>query len=352
MKDARRQYFYAVRRLKRKENQLRNEKLASALGANRNRDFFNEIKRINRTPTQPKCAINGYTDPKDIVNVFACKYKDLYNRAPSDTDCMSLIRESISSSLNSGDNHETFISVDAVKTAIRKLKEEKNDGNCGYVSSHLIHASDNYHCEIAKLLSSMFIHGFHPDLLVSATLISIPKDYKGDLTSDSNYRGIALSNSISKLFDIIFIMRNNDLLNTSQLQFAFKPKLSTTMCTTVLKEVVKYYMNNKSVVYSCLLDASKAFDLVRHDKLFLLLHDRKIPALDLRILLNQYNRQRIRTYWQDTASDYFDTTNGIRQGSIASPILFNVYLDELLQRLESSGIGCWVGHRYYGVIAY
>ncbi len=71
-------------------------------------------------------------------------------------------------------------------------------------------------------------------------------------------------------------MRLKDMLHTSDMQFAFK-----VVHTLVVKEVVCYYVNNNSDVYSCYVDAAKAFEIVRHDKLFDVLKDKKIPALFL-----------------------------------------------------------------------
>ena len=45
-------------------------------------------------------------------------------------------------------------------------------------------------------------------------------------------------------------------------------------------------------------------------------------------------------------------TNGVRQGGVLSPILFTVYLDELLQCLSSLDIGCHVGHHFVGSLCY
>ena len=62
------------------------------------------------------------------------------------------------------------------------------------------------------------------------------------------------------------------ILNTSDLQFAFKEGHSTVMCTTALEETVQYFQKGDSNVYACLLDdASKAFDRVHYGKLFRLL---------------------------------------------------------------------------------
>ena len=44
--------------------------------------------------------------------------------------------------------------------------------------------------------------------------------------------------------------------------------------------------------------------------------------------------------------------NGVKQGGVLSSILFCVYFDELLKRLESSGMGCYIGHHFYGCVGY
>ncbi len=57
------------------------------------------------------------------------------------------------------------------------------------------------------------------------------------------------------------------MLTSGDLQFACKADTSTTQCTWAATEVITYYNNNGSDVCSCLLDCSKAFDRIRHDKL-------------------------------------------------------------------------------------
>ena len=51
-------------------------------------------------------------------------------------------------------------------------------------------------------------------------------------------------------------------------------------------------------------------------------------------------------------SKYFSTSNGLKQGGVLSPILFGIYIDELLSLLRNSGYGCKVGHLYCGAIGY
>ena len=49
--------------------------------------------------------------------------------------------------------------------------------------------------------------------------------------------------------------------------------------------------------------------------------------------------------WGNAVSDVFFMTNGIRQGSILSPHLFNIYVDKLIFFLSNSNIGCHIGRK-------
>ena len=56
--------------------------------------------------------------------------------------------------------------------------------------------------------------------------------------------------------------------------------------------------------------------------------------------------------WDNEYGEYFGSSNGVRQGGISSPLIFTVYVDELIMRLKKSGIGCYVGHEFYGCLGY
>ena len=124
------------------------------------------------------------------------------------------------------------------------------------------------------------------------------------------------------------------------------------MCTWTAIEVINYFVNRGSVVYGCLLDYRKAFDLVNHVIMFQNLLDKKISPIFIRSMIFMYFHQSCYIRWQQTRSYSFQVTNGTRQCGVFSPKGgFATYLDPLLQRLRLSGFGCRVAGHWFGVLA-
>ena len=71
-----------------------------------------------------------------------------------------------------------------------------------------------------------------------------------------NYRGIALSSLLSKIFDncIISLQESCLLTDDHDLQFAYKSKTSTVQCISTITEIINYYIKNSSNLYMCTLD--------------------------------------------------------------------------------------------------
>ena len=56
--------------------------------------------------------------------------------------------------------------------------------------------------------------------------------------------------------------------------------------------------------------------------------------------------------WNSCYTEYFYMSNGVKQGSVLSAILFTIYIDRLLILLRNSGVGCKIDNFYTGAISY
>jgi len=86
--------------------------------------------------------------------------------------------------------------------------------------------------------------------------------------------------------------------------------------------------------------------------MFRLLQARKLNPVVIRFLIRLYTNQSIRVRWASHITELCTVTNGVKQGGVISPIMFTIYIDELLCRLKKSRVGCHIGHTFCGALGY
>ena len=69
-------------------------------------------------------------------------------------------------------------------------------------------------------------------------------------------------------------------------------------------------------------------------------------------MIHSYCNQKMRIKWNAAISGSFDTSNGVKQGGVLSPLLLNVYLDELILLLREQGVGCHMNGIFVGAFCY
>ena len=314
--------------------------------------YWKQVKKLSksfRTSATSSSVVDGCSNVTDISNIFSSKLKSLLNSDP-DSQSRSCLFQHISDSIDCSSLSSVCVSQKTVCDAISQLKLGKRDGS-SLSSNHFVHAKEVLCVHLSKLFTAMIRHGIVPASLRDCILVPIPKPGKDPSNSD-NYRPIVLAPTLSKVFEWCLLFEFQTYFVTSPLQFGFKPGSSSDLCTGLLKNVIHKYLNNDTHVFGCFLDASKAFDRVDHALLFEKLLDRNLPPVITRLLLSWYSSQQLKVRWSHNFSDPFPTTNGVRQGGVLSPILFTIYIDDLLRSLEVSGIGCFWKHYYVGSVCY
>ena len=104
-------------------------------------------------------------------------------------------------------------------------------------------------------------------------------------------------------------------------------------------------------MHSVSLDAAKAFDKLWRVGLFYKLIDYVDPVI-WRILFNYYSDSFIIVCVDGLLSDPFRTSEGVKQGGILSPFLFNFFLDDLITSCQNLGIGASIGNFNTSILAY
>ena len=161
-----------------------------------------------------------------------------------------------------------------------------------------------------------------------------------------SYRAIASSSLILKLFERCILLIWGDQLHSDSLQFGFKQRCSTGTATWLVQEVLRQYLSRGSKPVAVVLDCSKAFDLAKFDLLFSRLLERGLPPVVVRVLVFSYEEQVGWVRWgRSCNSSTFSIKNGTKQGSVASPAFWSVYLDPLFSKLREAGVGCRLAGR-------
>ena len=351
-------FHYAVRYVNKENLRLRNMKMGEAVAGNDDRSLWEEARKITKCSNILPNTMDGKTDEMEISQIFSQKYNNLYNSVGYSKRDMDMLRKDIDSRITKGcdiniekPDHNHSITVNDVMKAVEQLKSDKKEEN-GLNSNHIKYGTNRLFVIIALLFNCMLSHGIAPDELLLGTMIPLIKDSRGKKNCSDNYRALTIGTGLSKLLDIVIRNKQTDALKTSDLQFGFKAKSSTTMCTFAVMETIEYYKTKKSDVHVLLLDASKAFDRVNFIKLFEKMLKKGMCPLTVRLLLNMYTEQKLQVKWNDILSDKFHVTNGVRQGGVLSPLFFSIYIDDLLEKLKRNGIGCHIGHHFAGVFGY
>ena len=229
-----------------------------------------------------------------------------------------------------------------LKNIFKNLANNKAQGLDCIPNEFYKYAPGNFLVFLSVCFNAFLKHSFLPASIMNVLIVPLLKSKLKNPCDSANYRPIAIATAASKIFEKLLLNRISDFLYTTNNQFGFKPNHSTEMCVFALKEVINYYRCLNTPIYLVFIDIKSAFDRISYWELFLKLIDRDIPLQIVLMLKFWFTNQALLVNWGSSLSEPFTMGNGIRQGSILSPYLFNVYVDDLNHRLNYSGVGCHV----------
>ena len=162
-----------------------------------------------------------------------------------------------------------------------------------------------------------------------------PVHKKGAKDDPSNYRGIAVASHFGKLFNSILKNRlqnfcdTNKVINPEQIS-GRKFSRPANHLTVVRFFIEKYALNGRKKLYACFFDLRKAFDTVDRITLFYkLLSKYHIGGNFLKLLQEMYRNNQMFVKLSAGLTKPFNTTMGVKQGCVLSPLIFNLFINDL-----------------------
>ena len=121
------------------------------------------------------------------------------------------------------------------------MKGGKGDVNFSFSSDCLTNGPKILLNHLASLFRVFLVHGRVADILLMCSHVPIVKNNLADITSSDNYRAIAKSSLILKLFDWVVLLREGEKMSCDQLQFGYQKLSSTVMCSWVASSVIDHF---------------------------------------------------------------------------------------------------------------
>jgi hypothetical protein len=156
---------------------------------------------------------------------------------------------------------------------------------------------------------------------------------KGDAQDCSSYRGIKLMSHTMKLWERVVEMRLRRMTSVSGSQFGFMPGKSTTDPVFIVRQMIEKYRAVKKELHLVFVDIEKAFDRVPRELLWKVLAKKGVSSKYVDVIKDMYRGSNTKVRTTCGMTNSFDVKIGVHQGSVLSPYLFVLVMDELLHEV-------------------
>jgi len=298
-----------------------------------NKNLWKFISSFKSTPNEINKILycdTVVTKPIEIANCF--------------NNYFSTIGSTLASKINSSTDFEAYInnpkniqffmrhsnSIE-IKEIIGSLKNTNSVGIDNIPMKLLKVNSDLFSLVLSRLINISISDSCFPSVFKVAKIIPLHK--KGSKTETSNYRPIAILSNVSKVFEKFIYIRLSEYFQINNIiyehQFGFRKFHNTTHAILSVNDLICKSICNKDYLLGIFLDLSKAFDTVNNEILCKKLVFYGIKNKEL-LLIKSFLSNRVQiTFTNECFSEPLGIEIGVPQGSILSPLLFLIYVNDI-----------------------
>jgi ribosomal protein L22 len=318
--------------IKRQKNSFRNDLLSdlSSLQSGNTKEFWTLLNKLKNPDNDTDDAVESI-DATEWYNHFAELSKKPSNHSCSDIKLKTLELEQKPVTAFF-DQLNLPITISEIKKVLKRTKNGKSTGP-DMISYEMLKCGQNILLPaLAKLFNIVLNSGYFPDMWNISAIKPLHK--KGSFFDCNNYRGISITSCLGKCFTSVLANRLLDCIETSNKmpgnQAAFRKNFRTTDHIFTLQSIVnKYCIKQKSKLYACFVDFKKAFDSVWREALLYKILTFGIGGKFYELIKNIYSQSLSCVKLTTGLTQDFKNDIGIKQGDCLSPILFNLFINDI-----------------------
>ena len=222
-------------------------------------------------------------------------------------------------------------SADEVAEVIKKCKPSKAMGPDDISSIMLKHIGPLGYTYLSVIFNLSLKTLVIPDIWKTGRVVPLLKSGKPSDRGDS-YRPISLLSPVVKTLEALLLPSLRDHLELATHQHGFRSLHSTTTALHEISDQISSGLNQKKPPHRTVavaLDLSKAFDTVSHSILLQDIGYTELPNTIKRWISNYLSGRQSFVEFRNCTSTFRKVKQGVPQGGVLSPLLFNFYLSKL-----------------------
>src|SRR6266516_668899 len=223
---------------------------------------------------------------------------------------------------------ERVISVDEVRLAIAKAKSGKAAGPSGVAVDMLKAAGEAGVRWVTDICNEVVSGGVVPLDWKRSWMVNVYKG-KGNALECSSYRGIKLLEHVLKVLERVLEARIRKMVKIDEMQFGFSPGKGTTDAIFIVRQVQEKFLGKQKELWMAFVDLEKAFNRVPREVLWWALRYVGVEEWIVNVIKSMYDGITTSVKMNDEESETFEVKVGLHQGSVLSPILFNIVMKDI-----------------------